>query len=99
LHLYLHGLEELTFDSTAAGVTINVLSRPPYTVLESAAVAGNPPAPIKADSPYWAAVAIEPASREAMIPLADGYFAVQVPAQLLADAQGQLTVRWIDFYR
>ena len=55
------------------------------------------PASITEDSPYWAAVTIVPP--DAVLPLADGYFAVQVPPQLLAEARGQLAVRWIDFYR
>ncbi len=102
LHMQLHGLEELRLESAAsapASVTASVLSRPPYAVVEAAAIAGQPEAPITPDSPYWASIAIAPASGDATIPLADGHFVVQVPAQLLADAQGELAVRWIDFYR
>ena len=99
LHMQLHGLEELRLESATAGVTASVLSQPPYPVIEAATLPGQPAAPITADSPYWTAITIAPATGAAAIPLADGYFAVQVPAQLLPDAQGQLTVRWIDFYR
>ena len=97
--MQLHGLEELRLESATAGVTASVLSQPPYPVIEAATLPSQPAAPITADSPYWTAITIAPATGAAAIPLADGYFAVQVPAQLLADAQGQLTVRWIDFYR
>jgi hypothetical protein len=102
LHMQLHGLEELRLESASsapASVTAGVLSRPPYAVVESAAVAGQPEAPITPDSPYWAAITLAPVSGDATIPLADGHFTVQVPAQLLTDARGELTVRWIDFYR
>ena len=99
LHMQLHGLEELRLESTAANVTASVLSRPPYAVIEAATLAGQPAAPITPDSPYWAAITIEPATGAAAVPLADGHFAVQIPTQLITDAQGQLTVRWIDFYR
>ena len=99
LHLYLHGLEDLRLESAASQLSLAVLSRPPYTVIESAAVNGAPAAELTPDSPYWAAVTMEAASGAAAIPLEDGYFAVTVPPQLLADAQGSLTVHWVDFYR
>lgn len=99
LHMQLHGLEELRLQSSAASVTASMLSRPPYAVIEAATLAGQPAAPITPDSPYWAAVTIEPTTGAAAVPLADGHFAVQIPTQLITDAQGQLTVRWIDFYR
>ena len=99
LHLYLHGLEDLRLESAASQLSLAVLSRPPYTVIESAAVNGAPAGELTPDSPYWAAVTMEAASGAAAIPLEDGYFAVTAPPQLLADAQGSLTVRWVDFYR
>jgi hypothetical protein len=99
LHLYLRGLEDLRLESAASQLTVAVLSRPPYAVIESAAVNGAPAAELTPDSPYWAAVTMEAASGAAAIPLEDGYFAVTVPPQLLADAQGSLTVHWVDFHR
>lgn len=97
LHLHLAGMEELALAAETATVTIHVLSRPPYTVSQSAASPGQSPAPITPASPYWATVATAPAG--APLPLAGGHFIVETPPQLLADASGQLTVRWIDFYR
>ena len=97
LRLHLAGMEELTLAAETATLTIHVLSRPPYTVAQSAAPPGQPLAPITPASPYWANVSSAPAG--AALPLTGGYFAVETPQQLLADAAGQLTVRWIDFYR
>lgn len=99
LHLQLHGLEELRLASTPTQLRVAVLSRPPYATLETVAHAGTAETPITPADPYWATVTIEPATGATAIPLEDGYFAVQIPPQLLTDAAGQLAVHWVDFYR
>lgn len=99
LHLQLHGLEELRLASAPTQLRVALLSRPPYATLESVTRNGAAETPITPADPYWAPVTIVPATGAAAIPLEDGYFAVQLPPQLLTDAAGQLTVHWVDFYR
>jgi hypothetical protein len=102
LRLHLAGLEGLIVEGVYVGATASVNSSPPYSVTET--VRSNSQEdrlPMPPDDRYWIDITwvSNPADGEPEIPIKDGYFEAKLPAILLEENFGSISVRWIDFFR
>lgn len=98
IRLHLAGLESFEFAYSDVVVTASVSSGEGHRVMETA-VQGETTHSVAEDSPFYMPVRIETESGEASIPLKDGYFEIEAPADFLAGGYESFTIRWIDFYR
>lgn len=96
--LHVAGLEEFRFAYHETAVTASVSSSGDHQVLESVAQAGEAQ-PVAEDSVFYMPVRLEAESGEVSIPLAEGYFEIEAPADFQAGAYDMFTISWIDFYR
>ncbi|MBE2225654.1 MAG: hypothetical protein IAF02_29225 [Anaerolineae bacterium] len=96
--VYLSGLEEFKFAYGETEVKVAVSSSGENQVLESVTKNGEAQ-PISEDSPYYMPIRIESDNGELGIPLEDGYFEIEAPADFLAGEYGSFAISWVDFYR
>ena len=96
--VYLTGLEEFKFSYGDTEIKVSVSSSGEDAVLESVSQNGETQ-PVSNESPYYMPVRVEWENSEMGIPLEDGYFEIEAPADFFAGEYDKFAIRWVDFYR
>lgn len=97
LQLRLKGLESLKFRFADAEVDVSTSSSGAPVVRESARLNGVAEMEIAPESEYWMPTEIVSVSET--VPLADGYFRVELPRAFYASDAREFLIEWIDFFR
>ena len=96
--VYLTGLEEFKFGYGDTEIKVSVSSSGENAVLESVSQNGETQ-PVSKESPYYMPVRVESENSEMGIPLEDGYFEIEAPADFFAGEYDEFAISWVDFYR
>jgi len=96
--VYLTGLEEFKFAYGDNEVRLSVSSSDENSVLESMTINGEEQ-PISQENSFYMPIRIESENSELGIPLADGYFEIEAPADFWAGEYDEFAISWVDFYR
>lgn len=96
VRLYLAGCESCKLSCGSTSVEWSVGQEGSRVVLHEA----SGERPLDASSPYWSPVCVvRPGDSDAASEAGETYYEIRVPDELLRDAERQITIEWIDFYR
>lgn len=98
IRLHLRGLESLTLAYGAVVVQTAVSSSGDHAISQTVQTAGQPPAATEG-TPYAMPLTVAGGDGPIVIPLKEGYFAMQLPPDFTAGDYTAFTLNWIDFYR
>lgn len=98
LHLRLRGLESFKLQTENKTIKLSVSSS---SIKVRQWLNENEDSPLDSKSPYWMEIRLldHDGKPTKSIPLADGYFEINLPAKTLESNPRSLKLEWIDFYR
>lgn len=99
LRLHLRALEELRLSYGGGATVASLASGPGHALTQRRVGPDGVERPLAPGEPGWLAVAIVSPEADPAFPLREGHIAVTLPPDMLAEAEGGLSIQWVDFFR
>jgi hypothetical protein len=99
LRLHLRALEELRVTLGRDVIVVSVASGPGHAVSQRHVAPGGAEQQLAPGDDGWLPVAVVAPGPDPAFPLQEGHFAVTLPADAMAGADGGFRIEWVDFFR